>query len=532
MSNYTNSIFDTSVGWENTGFLGDIEAGEVSEFYVKAYISTSTVEIKYTLSDGTLPTGLTLNTDGTISGFAPVTIPFTTATSTSTDYNFTIYAEDNANNVYIGGEFTIKVNQTTSTEYTDIFAKPLLAEPKRSQYRVFVNNSKLFKEEFIYRPLDSNFGVQKDLKVILGSRIENANLTEYAEVLNEHFYRQRYQPNELKTAIVTNPDGTIRYEVIYLDIKNKFDTKQTYQTIAGNSIILGGVRRPSSLYGTGYKVSLGSIYCPSCVGLLTDLIPLRKPPTAKIIQKTVPKTYIKVEAGTASTGSIIGSSSAFALGNVNLNPNLSVSKSVTGSNVFLGGTGAVIELGGTASVCGVDGGSAPGPGIVGTKISLAGIVGNPKPIYTRTETKITVGASSGDKVLVGAVTHGNLCANGNSTVPGGMTGNKVLMGGVTSTKISLGSVYGTSICDTSASVSSALMAKATDVDYYKELENQPFIPICYTIPGKSKIILENIKNSGIKFNTFDFDIDRIYIQNPKNVGATKYLLLNRNLNRL
>jgi hypothetical protein len=53
-----------------------------------------------------------------------------------------------------------------------------------------------------------------------------------------------------------------------------------------------------------------------------------------------------------------------------------------------------------------------------------------------------------------------------------------------------------------------------------------FIPLCYTYLGKSKIIIDKIKQNGFKFNLLDFDIDRVYIEEPLDNTETKYLLLN------
>ena len=54
-----------------------------------------------------------------------------------------------------------------------------------------------------------------------------------------------------------------------------------------------------------------------------------------------------------------------------------------------------------------------------------------------------------------------------------------------------------------------------------------FIPVCFTLPGKSKSIIDRIKKSKFEFNRLDFDIDRIFIQNPLNHDGTKYLILNK-----
>lgn len=53
------------------------------------------------------------------------------------------------------------------------------------------------------------------------------------------------------------------------------------------------------------------------------------------------------------------------------------------------------------------------------------------------------------------------------------------------------------------------------------------VPICYTLPGKSPIIINKIKSTNFKFNRLDFEIDRIYLENSLDNSADKYLIFNR-----
>jgi hypothetical protein len=53
------------------------------------------------------------------------------------------------------------------------------------------------------------------------------------------------------------------------------------------------------------------------------------------------------------------------------------------------------------------------------------------------------------------------------------------------------------------------------------------VPICYTLPGKSSIIISNIKKNGFKFNTLDFEIDRLVVSNSLDNNTAKYLIFDR-----
>jgi hypothetical protein len=52
----------------------------------------------------------------------------------------------------------------------------------------------------------------------------------------------------------------------------------------------------------------------------------------------------------------------------------------------------------------------------------------------------------------------------------------------------------------------------------------PAIPICYTIPGKSGTIVENIKNSGFDFKTINYEIDRYIVNTTLEDTGEKIIL--------
>jgi hypothetical protein len=226
MSLYTTSTNNVLIGWENSGSVGTLLIGETSELYVKAFASTSTFNLVYKTISGTLPNGLTLNRDGTFEG----KIKYDSSNSnTTTVYNFSIAATDNHNNRLIEGEFSITSVRNTSTEYAIVYFKPLMNLNKRYIYREFITDKNIFVSELIYRPMDENFGVQRDLKMILDFGIERLTLAEYRTIINQNFYRQRLNPGEIKSAY-SMFNGKPSYEIIYIDISDRY-TNEKYVSI-------------------------------------------------------------------------------------------------------------------------------------------------------------------------------------------------------------------------------------------------------------------------------------------------------------
>jgi hypothetical protein len=62
---------------------------------------------------------------------------------------------------------------------------------------------------------------------------------------------------------------------------------------------------------------------------------------------------------------------------------------------------------------------------------------------------------------------------------------------------------------------------------YRNIGYIRVIPLCYAVPGQGAKIVSRIKLSGFDFKQFDFEIDRIIVQDSLDNDTAKYLLLAR-----
>ena len=102
---------ESAIEWVSTSSLGSIDLGSTSEISVVAKQLQTDYSIKYSLISGTLPSGLELQRDGSISG----EIPYTENTGT---YSFTVSASDVYELSTIEKAFTLNVTGTTKTPTT------------------------------------------------------------------------------------------------------------------------------------------------------------------------------------------------------------------------------------------------------------------------------------------------------------------------------------------------------------------------------------------------------------------------------
>jgi hypothetical protein len=201
---------DSTIQWVSGTSLGTIETGIISEVAVQAREINSNYGINYQQISGTIPTGLTLKQDGSLSGAV--------AYGSTGTYTFTVLASDVYQLSAIQKTFNLTVVETTSTRYTSIYLQPFLKSDKRTAYSDFITNTFTFDPNLIYRYYDPNFGIQHDIKVVLEYGIEKTYLDSYFKAMKENFYKKRLWFGDVKLAVATDTTGTVIYEVVYVNI--------------------------------------------------------------------------------------------------------------------------------------------------------------------------------------------------------------------------------------------------------------------------------------------------------------------------
>lgn len=250
---------DSSINWITNSYLGEIKAEFVSTFKVEAESSIPNISMTYTLVDGQLPNGLKLNYRGEIVGkvrqYGTLSTTFDNDTftwdldrtmfdssykgltrfdnstttwdsnKTSFDRKFTfkVKAEDRLRLVSIEREFVIDVVENDTTLYTDIYVKPMLKPMQRTLYQNFIGDNKVFDYNKIYRLGDPNFGIQKDLKMLVYAGIETKDIREFVSAVATNHKKKRFYLTDFKKAVAKNPGSNeVLYEVIYIGVKDPY----------------------------------------------------------------------------------------------------------------------------------------------------------------------------------------------------------------------------------------------------------------------------------------------------------------------
>lgn len=233
---------DSVMSWITNSDLGSINANYISELFVQAKTNAINSTVIYFLESGELPPGLTLNFDGEILGkvnqFGTIDNPgliafdggdFTLDFGTTTFdkvYSFTIKARDLINLSEISKTFTLRVNTPNDRLYSNLYVRPFLKQDQRSIFKEFITDDTIFSANAIYRPYDKNFGIQKDLKMLIFAGIETKSASEVVEVINYNHTPKRFRFGSVKKAVAKTPGtNNVIYEVIYVEMLDPLEPR-------------------------------------------------------------------------------------------------------------------------------------------------------------------------------------------------------------------------------------------------------------------------------------------------------------------
>lgn len=258
---------ESTINWISPSDLGEIQANFLSTLAIKATTTVPDSKLIYTLIDGQLPNGLTLAYDGQIIGkarqfssgtakgltiFDNNTTTFdggrTSATSFDRQYKFTVRAQDRFGFSAIEREFTLKIQDPEDVIYSNLYMKPFLSAAQRRDYVNFVSDPNVFPPEYIYRPNDPAFGLQKEIKMLAYAGIETKQISSYVAAAAKNHKRKRYSLGKIKKAVAKEPHtNNIVYEVVYIEVidplePTKGKTRLSYNTGLGNKITVDSLQ--------------------------------------------------------------------------------------------------------------------------------------------------------------------------------------------------------------------------------------------------------------------------------------------------
>lgn len=263
------------ISWITPANLGTMNNGDVSIFSVQA-VSSSGAGLSYSIAPNTaskLPDGLQLQQDGLIVGrssFEIFTLDHATTTidggvtTFDSTYTFSIQATDSTQTAVSVKEFTIKILPTYLKPYDNLYLFAYQDTNPRNDFTNFVNNPTIFPESYIYRFNDTFFGISQSLNMLVLTGINPVLSDVYLAAMQRNHYRKQLWMGNLKTAVATDSNGNVLYEVVYVEADDPLF----------NSSTSAGLDVPTPQALTQYAVvetSIGPVY-PNSIEAMRDQI--------------------------------------------------------------------------------------------------------------------------------------------------------------------------------------------------------------------------------------------------------------------
>jgi hypothetical protein len=220
---------DIGVQFTSATNLGTVTAGIPSLISIEATAVDANRVLEYSVTTGSLPTGLTLSPTGNIIGSVDKTefttvddnaITFDSNTmSFDRKYTFTVTVSDQYQSVATTKEFNLTVSLPYAVEYGSMTAKGLIPGIDRDLFYRVAQDPNVNSVENIFRPEDPAFGMKSDPEMLLIAGLEHQTVTTLQTQMTQKHPVTSVYFGDIKTA-VAKQGGAVKYEVVYIEMKD------------------------------------------------------------------------------------------------------------------------------------------------------------------------------------------------------------------------------------------------------------------------------------------------------------------------
>jgi hypothetical protein len=217
---------DVGIAFTTSASLGTVTAGIPSLLSITAEAAETNRVLSYSVTAGSLPTGLSLSEQGNIIGTIDLsdfdTGEFTLNTSTGAytkNLTFTVTVSDQYQSAASSREFTITVNLPYGVEYGNLSAQGLVASTDRNLFYQIAQDPNINNDTNIFRPEDPAFGIEQNPEMLLIAGLEHKTATILQNQMSQNHTPKTLYFGDIKTA-VAKQNGNTMYEVVYIEMKD------------------------------------------------------------------------------------------------------------------------------------------------------------------------------------------------------------------------------------------------------------------------------------------------------------------------
>jgi hypothetical protein len=212
---------DIGIAFTTPTVIGTLEANIPSILSLEAVGQETNRVFDYTVTAGSLPTGITLSRQGNLIG----TIDPDDFTDSTRSFTFTATVSDQYQSAATSKEFTLNINiPHTQVEYGNMTGHATSLIDQNIFYQI-AQDASINSMENIYRSEDSNFGMRNKPDMLMMAGLEEQTLTAFQQQMEQNHSPKTLYFGDLKTA-VAKEGSTVKYEVVYLEIKDNLVNSQ------------------------------------------------------------------------------------------------------------------------------------------------------------------------------------------------------------------------------------------------------------------------------------------------------------------
>ena len=229
---------DIGIAFTTPTVIGTLKADVPSLLSIEAVAEETNRVLSYSVTSGSLPTGITLSEQGNLLG----TIDPSDFADSTRSYTFTVTVSDQYQSAASSKEFTLNIDiPFTTVEYGSMDGHATSFIDQNIFYNI-AQDPNINSVDNIFRPEDSNFGMKLKPTMLMVSGLEAQTLTVLQQQMEQNHAPKTLYFGDVKTA-VAKEGSTVKYEVVYLEVKDNLENSAG-QAVSQTINIRNGVNKP------------------------------------------------------------------------------------------------------------------------------------------------------------------------------------------------------------------------------------------------------------------------------------------------
>jgi hypothetical protein len=209
---------DIGIAFTTSENVGTLSAYVPSILSIEAVAEQSDRVLTYSVTGGSLPTGITLSSQGNLIG----TIDPDDLEDSTTSFNFTVTVSDQYQSAATSKDFTLTVDGPFPDKAYGNMTGHATSFIDQNIFYTMAQDPNINSPENIYRADDGNFGIRVKPEMLMMSGLESQTLTTFQEQMEQNHSPKTLYFGEVKTALAKE-GSTTKYEVVYIEVKDNLE---------------------------------------------------------------------------------------------------------------------------------------------------------------------------------------------------------------------------------------------------------------------------------------------------------------------